>query len=449
VLALRADGGPGLGVGHLARVLALAQAWAARHGVAHLVTAGAPRHWADQFAAAGCAVHAVGDAPAADWWAVDGYHLGRSDGAPSGVHLLRVDDHDGAGTGGAGAEVVVDQNLGASAARYPLARAVLAGPRYALLRVDVAGPSPAREVAVRPRRLVVVLGGAPAPEVVALGRAVATDPRLHSLDVRLLDGTADVGTELGAADLAVAAAGTVSWELCRLGVPAVLVAVAPNQEPVAAQLDALGAAVRSAADPDAIVEAVRTLGGDPDRRRELAEVGRALVDGQGARRVVARLRADLLVLRDADQDDAPRLFEWANDAQTRAASFHPQPIAWEGHQAWLAERLSRDGAATYVAADADGPVGVVRYDEVAPSTVEIGVTVAPDRRGEGWGGGLVDAGCRRWAAERGAVEVVARIRPDNEGSVRAFVDADFDPTPSDARDVLRYARHLDGAPRPP
>jgi hypothetical protein len=89
----------------------------------------------------------------------------------------------------------------------------------------------------------------------------------------------------------------------------------------------------------------------------------------------------------------------------------------------------------------------VRFDE-RDAAVEIGVTVAPLRRGEGWGGALVDAGCRRWAREvvrrpSGSL-VEARIKVGNDASVRAFLDADFDPGPSEDPAALRYARHLDG-----
>lgn len=444
LLAVRADGGPGRGAGHLARSLALAQAWVDRHGDVVLVSRDVPEFWADQFRAEGCSIVDPAPAPSdARWWAVDGYHLGGSLAAPRGVAVVLVDDRDGAGTRGERADLVVDPTLGADPSMYPGARSVLAGPRYALLRRDVVDAAQAREIAEVARHLVIVLGGSPSPEVRSLGDAVAADDRLSGLEVRVLRGGDDVASSLATADLAFAAAGTVGWELCCHGVPAVLVSVADNQLAVADELARIGAAERAAAHPRAVVGALVALAGDAPRRRRMASIGRSLVDGLGARRVVCRLRSSLLVLRDATLADEERIFGWGNDPVTRAASFTPEPISWNDHQAWLRSRLAHPSAATYVAHDGD-EVGLVRFDVVAPGRVEVGVTVAPARRGEGWGGALVEAGSRRRAVGVESLTVEALITASNKASIRAFEDADFDPVPSEEPAVLRYARHLDG-----
>ena len=408
-----------------------------------------PELWRERFVAEGCDV--VDPAPVhpdADWWAVDGYALGEPGPGPAGAGVVRIDDHDGAGTGGAGADLVVDQNLEVDPTSYRGARAVLLGPRYALLRRDMHEPHAVTPVPDAARRVVVVLGGSPTAEVRALGHAVASDGRLGHLDVRVLDGSVDVAPELAAADVALAAAGIVAWELCCRGVPTVLVAVAANQAPVAQQLADAGAADRVEPDPEAIVIALAALAGDARRRADMARVGRSLVDGLGARRVACRLRSHLLTLRDVREVDAALLHEWSNDPGTRAASFSSSPIPWDEHLAWLTARLARPASASYIASDSlKGAVGLVRFDQGLTGSAEIGVTVAPERQGEGWGGALVDAGCRRWAAGRGAVRVDALVKVGNEASVRAFVDADFDAAASDDPHVLRYARHLDGDER--
>jgi UDP-2,4-diacetamido-2,4,6-trideoxy-beta-L-altropyranose hydrolase len=433
-------------MGHLVRGLALVQAWVDRHGAAVLITADPTGPWTDRYAAEGCAVLGLHDVePPADWWVVDGYQLDASDRPTTGCRVLLVDDHDTTGTAGAGASLALDQNLGADAARYPLAAGALAGPRYALLRRAFTDARTERSTRPTALRLVVILGGAPSPEVRALGEAVAADPQLGTLDIRVLGGSDDVPAELAVADLALAAAGTVSWELCCMGVPVVLVAVAPNQEPVAAHLASIGAALRADADAANVVAALADLAHDPERRSVMSRVGPSLVDGAGARRVVARLRSELLDMRDVTVGDARLLHDWGNDPSTRSASFSSEPIAWDEHVTWLEERLGRPSATSLLAVDGDGtPVGLVRFDDTEPGAAEIGVTVAPLRRGEGWGGALIDAGVRRWARARGPVRVDARIKVGNVASERAFVDADFDPAPSGVPGVLRYARSLDG-----
>jgi hypothetical protein len=141
-------------------------------------------------------------------------------------------------------------------------------------------------------------------------------------------------------------------------------------------------------------------------------------------------------------DDASTLLEWANDPVTRAASLSAAPIGLDDHVAWLRRRIAAREL-TYVASDGRGEVGVVRFDRTS-GDLEVGMTVAPGRRGEGWAGALVLAGCARAAVDYGPVDVLARVKLANVASSRAFEEADFHLAPSDDPTVLRYARRLDG-----
>ena len=201
---------------------------------------------------------------------------------------------------------------------------------------------PDRDPGGSPRRLVVVLGGDPTAEVVAvvadtLDRLVA----VTSLDLDVVGGgdldplrgrhrvtvhgfVSDPGPLLDQADLALAAAGTTTWELCRLGIPSVVWATVDNQEPVARAAAAAGAVVQAEADAAALAEAVLRVLGDPDLRVALGAGARRTVDGYGAERVVAALRSRDVSLRPAGPDDRDLLFAWANDPVTWAASFRPR-----------------------------------------------------------------------------------------------------------------------------
>ena len=159
----------------------------------------------------------------------------------------------------------------------------------------------------------------------------------------------------------------------------------------------------------------------------MSAIGQSLVDGRGARRVVCRLRSELLELHDVGLKHSGTLLAWANDTATRAASFSSDAITADEHHHWLTMRLARPSSASYLASDPSGSlVGLVRLDADDRGDAEIGVTVAPERRGEGWGGALVDAGCRLWTSCRGPGLIMAQIKASNARSVGAFIDADFD-----------------------
>lgn len=307
LLELRPGHGPAVGAGHLARGLALAQAWIAAGGVARLVAPGLEAgNWWDRFAAAGVEVLGPGrtaplGAPPADVVAVDDYRAGSDLLAALRTHarVLLVDDH--AAGGARPADWLLDQNLGATRAEYvaaPPPERCLLGSRYALLRREVAAALPPAppDRSRPPRRLLVAMGGDPSTEVrVAVAGAVERLVAAHGLEPVWLEGVDDVGRVLAGVDVAVSAAGSTCWELCAFGVPAAVVAVAANQAPIARALGAAGAAIDCGdlgpGTTDALAAAIDGLVAAPDRRAAMAAVGRDLVDGRGAERVVAALRA--------------------------------------------------------------------------------------------------------------------------------------------------------------
>jgi spore coat polysaccharide biosynthesis predicted glycosyltransferase SpsG/ribosomal protein S18 acetylase RimI-like enzyme len=448
----------------VARCLALAQAWVHRGGEATLVTRALPDPWTDRYRRAGVDVVGPDAAVAADWWVVDGYDLD-AEGRPAGAHLARIDDH---GLSPAdGAAVVVDQNLGATATPYAGRDAdLLLGTRYALLRRELTEVAPVargrerRRAAGPPTPVVVAMGGAPDDAVRAwFHRVVALLGPDGPLDVDVLGGGADPVPAYLAAGLALATAGSTVWELALFGVPALLVAAAPNQEPLGEAVAARGAARYLGRiedlDPVAVAAQVRSLAVDIAARDALGDAAAELVDGRGAARVATRLRADLLTLRPAGPDDVGTVHELNDEPIARAASRTTDPIPWSDHEAWFAARLTDPGSHLYLAHDGGGAlVGLVRFQvDLAAGAAEIGVVVAPERRGRGWGGSLVDAGVRRlWADHAGAaggaggagsvgVRVEAHVRADNRPSSEAFLDADFEVGPNEAPGWLRYARH--------
>ncbi len=121
-------------------------------------------------------------------------------------------------------------------------------------------------------------------------------------------------------------------------------------------------------------------------------------------------------LRPATLDDARRLFEWRNDPVTRAMSVHRDPVAWDDHLAWLEASLANPLRRILIAEDGV-PLGTVRLDR--DIRTEVSITLAPSARGHGRAAPIL-----RLATE-GRGPFIARIRPDNPASRRAFEAAGF------------------------
>jgi len=323
LVLLRADGGSSVGLGHVHRCQALSAAltaWADGHLLLH----GEPR-----VARASTPVSIVGPAwdetltaarrLGASALVVDSYAVTASDLsiARGAVPLLVLIDD--AGRYPVPADIVINAALGPEPPTVAGDTTYLLGPRFALLAPEFASVR-RPPVSAHVRRVLVVLGGAtPAALMGTVTRAVrralpsagvdiVVGPLGDSLDaVRAAIGGADgitfhespetLESLMEAADLAVTAGGVALLELAAAGLPSVGICLAANQEANLAGFARAGATVLAGRASDAglgdmVAEAVRGLAAAAPRQT-LAERARALVDGHGASRVAACIRARL------------------------------------------------------------------------------------------------------------------------------------------------------------
>ena len=212
------------------------------------------------------------------------------------------------------ADILLNQNIHASDLTYcrQSSTRYLLGLSYALLRTEFQAYSLWQRLhPIRARRLLVTMGGSDIDEVTL--RVLDALSPIEDLELRVLVGginphldailahagqrphisvvreTDRMALEMASADLAISAAGSTSWELAFMGLPALLIALADNQQPLARGLDAAGAALdlgrAEALDPEALRHECLNLRDDGPRRKAMSERGRHLLDGRGAERV--------------------------------------------------------------------------------------------------------------------------------------------------------------------
>ena len=217
------------------------------------------------------------------------------------------------------ADLILNQNIQAHENLYShreIHTQLLLGPRYALLRREfLEWREWKRSFPSAVGRILVSMGGSDAGNATAkilpllkqfrvevLAIAGGGNPHTESLEreaisqesLQLLRDVANMPALMASADVAIVAAGSICWEICAMGLPAILVVNAPNQEDVARALAQGGAAL--AADPESsnLTESmpilVQQLMDSLDLRKSLSSKARELVDMRGAARVAAALR---------------------------------------------------------------------------------------------------------------------------------------------------------------
>jgi RimJ/RimL family protein N-acetyltransferase len=132
----------------------------------------------------------------------------------------------------------------------------------------------------------------------------------------------------------------------------------------------------------------------------------------------------VVTLRPAAPQDAALLYAWRVDADTARQSVAPPPTSLDDHRAWLEAQLRDPRVALYVGYDDERrvEVGTLRIDRHAGDEIELSITVAPEQRGRGYSHDLIACGIRAAAGNR----IVARVKPDNVRSLRAFRALGFD-----------------------
>lgn len=257
-----------------------------------------------------------------DWLVVDHYALDAcwESALRSAVpNILVIDDladrqHD--------CTALLDQNLYPDmdtryCGKVPSHCRVLLGPSYALLREEFRKlRDNARVRQGNVSRILVMMGGVDAVNDTAKAiRAIARlRDRSFLVDVIVGEGhpardalqamckdhgfqlhvqTADVALFMAAADLAIGAAGSSSWERCCMGLPTICISQAAHQLRLAEGLESRGAVVNlgdsaGVSDED-LASALSSLIEQPAHVAALSVAAARLVDGKGAERVSQRL----------------------------------------------------------------------------------------------------------------------------------------------------------------
>jgi UDP-2,4-diacetamido-2,4,6-trideoxy-beta-L-altropyranose hydrolase len=400
---------------------------------------------------------ALEDIGQADWMIVDHYGLdARWEKAvrTCAKNVFVIDDladraHD--------CDVLLDQNYYADmATRYdgliPDTCTLLLGSRYALLRSEFHEHRKTvvpRDGAVR--RLLVFFGGmdlanATSVALEAIARLDrheididivigsghpardAIQARCNELDARCHIQTPHMAELMAAADLAIGAGGTATWERCALGLPAMALCVADNQRQLIRDAGRAGLLYAPDSDPsDGETQLIhlRALLENAALRNLISRNCLKAVDGLGTARIAQQLGLSAIEMRRADMNDSADLLAWRNSPQVRAVSHTTDLIGEETHHRWLLSVLENPRRELLIGSRDGRPVGVVRFD-LNDRAAEVSIYLVPDVVGQGYGTALLLA-AEQWlkTTHKEVTTIHAQVLRDNASSHRLFGNCQY------------------------
>lgn len=390
---------------------------------------------------------------------VDGYHFDSRYQKlikGSGKRLLFIDDYGHADR--YYADIVLNQNIYAKESIYekrePYTRLLL-GTSYVLLRREFwLWRGWRREINKVAGKILVTLGGSD-PEnftltvirslqqlevdglevIVLVGGNNANFDGLSyasagsKIPIRLLQNCSDMPDLMAWADAAISFGGTTSWEIAFMGLPSAVLIQAENQTRVAEGLGRAGIAVNlgwhNKLCCQSIQKALMDLLSNSDNRASMAALGQRLVDGCGVARLMMEMTGERIVFRPAIKEDCSLIFQWANDPETRAASFSQEPISLEEHIQWYKNKLLDANCIFLIALDNENrPIGQVRFDLDSTEAV-MNVSMDAGNRGKGLGKLVILKAADELFGRKDVSRINAFIKPNNMKSTKSFEFAGF------------------------
>jgi UDP-2,4-diacetamido-2,4,6-trideoxy-beta-L-altropyranose hydrolase len=343
-LLLRADATAQIGTGHVMRCLALAQVWQARGGRAvflghceseelkgRILSEGfdlipLERSYPDPVDLEYTAgmLHQLGAKPETKdtWLVADGYQFDgvyQQEIKKIGFPLLMIDDY---GCSNCHADVVLNQNVSSTPALYKNCNSgtvLLLGPQYVLIRREFQQwRDQRREIPDVARRILVTMGGADPNNLTHAVLRTLRRLTLPDLEVKVVIGHAnqnyriiqkecngaiqhfqllcsvkDIPELMAWSDLAIIQAGGTLWELLFMGCTIMSYATNDFQDKVLKTLDGINVlkykGYFNEIDQESLLASINELSFDKERRKEIFKLGRNIIDGQGADRVVDQI----------------------------------------------------------------------------------------------------------------------------------------------------------------
>lgn len=395
-----------------------------------------------------------------DWLIVDHYALDISWERilrPAVKKVMVIDDladreHD--------CDILLDQNLYADQEiRYKNKVSsqckTLIGPRYALLRNEFAE----FRKKVKPRqgkvaRILVFFGGVDANDLttktvlalsqitghkffadVVIGDQHPNKEGIETLCQRLGYAchvqTNRMAELMANADFSIGAGGGAVWERACLMLPALSIPIAQHQVKQLVDVALTGAIYTFDAEDytaEKIKKHVEALIENNVLRNLLSIRSAEIVDGKGVYRVAQALRSEIEInVRQANELDEKRLFEWRNHPKIRAVSFNKNEITWDQHHNWFSASLSNSNRVLLIGECNNKSVGVVRFD-LQNDSAEISIYLVQENENNGLGLPLIRS-AEKWICQhRSEVKKLkANVLEANKLSQQFFIKAGYAP----------------------
>jgi spore coat polysaccharide biosynthesis predicted glycosyltransferase SpsG/RimJ/RimL family protein N-acetyltransferase len=240
------------------------------------------------------------------------------------------------------------------------------------------------------------------------------------------------------ADIAVSSGGQTLYELARIGVPTLAVAVAENQLANTRSWSENGLMEYAGYCSEdrlfsKLSQGIKKLA-SYDIRVKKSRALKKYIDGHGAEHLVksilekasaAKLNRNFR-LRKASRKDCYDLWFWRNHRLVRKYCFDSKKIKYISHKKWFEKKIKDKNAAIYIAEDDKFKIGQIRFEKNNKWSAHVNVNLNPKLLGRGFGKKIIHDATALFMKQNPRIkEIVAEVMGNNIISRKAFSSAGY------------------------
>ncbi len=134
-----------------------------------------------------------------------------------------------------------------------------------------------------------------------------------------------------------------------------------------------------------------------------------------------------LTYRGLRVEDAELVSTWRSNPDNYRNFLNAHPVSAEEHLAWFANYLHDDTRFDFIIRNADGKrIGTTGISNIDGDSCEVSYMIGDiAERGKGYATEALETMTQLAFSRLGVSEVVARVRPDNEASIRVLLGGGF------------------------
>ena len=133
-----------------------------------------------------------------------------------------------------------------------------------------------------------------------------------------------------------------------------------------------------------------------------------------------------ILIRKAVIEDSLTYFNWANDPMVREQSYNSEIISWINHETWFNGKINDPDFLFYIFLNSkDEKIGQIRLQKIDQENYLIGVSIAAEHRGKGYGPRILKMACNKFLIQNPSIILNAYIKEANISSLSIFEKAGF------------------------